>query len=95
MARIGSQNRLLIPNDLTTLIKLEQGKIGVFWDDEQKRLFLDKLENAENQDCIAIRTLDNKNRICLSKDILQLIGADYSSEMAIVLRNKRIYLFKV
>lgn len=94
MAKIGSQNRLLIPRDLTNLLKLH-GKIGIFWDREEKALYLNKLEETNNDFLICIKSLDNKNRISLSQKILKLIEANYSSEFIIALRKKRIYIIKL
>jgi hypothetical protein len=92
MAKMRSQNRLLIPKELTDLIKL-YGKVGVFWDEEEKKIYLNHLEKEE-EFCILVRRIDGKNRICLPDSILSLIKADRTSEFVIGLKNHRIYIFK-
>lgn len=93
MAKIGSQNRLLIPRELTDLLKLS-GKIGVFWDAEEKKIYLSNVENCEQEYCIGIRSIDAKNRIILSEHIIKLIKANRKSEIIVAVKNHRIYIFK-
>lgn len=94
MAKVGSQNRLLIPRDLTQLIHIEEGKIGIYWDKDEKTIYIDNVDETQETYCVAIKTLDNKNRIAISRTILDLIDADFSSKLVIALKNKRIYIFK-
>jgi hypothetical protein len=92
MAKMGSQNRLLIQKELTDLIKLS-GEVGVFWDEKEKKIYLNHLEKEEKF-CILVRHIDSKNRICLPDSVLSLIKADRTSEFVIALKNHRIYIFK-
>ncbi len=92
MARIGSQNRLLIPSELTRLVNLE-GKVGVYWDDALKAIYLSKLD-LENEYYIGSRIIDNKNRIGIQTHFLELLDANVDSEFVIALKNHRIYIFK-
>lgn len=93
MARIGSQGRLLIPKELTDLLKMS-GVIGVFWDEEENKIYLNHKEKSKEEFCIYFRKLDNKNRICLPEHILKMIGADRKSEFVIAVKKQRIYIFK-
>lgn len=95
MAKIGSQNRLLIPRDLTQLTHISEGKVGIYWDKEENTIYIDKCDAIEKDGyCIAVKTLDNKNRIPISRNILELIDADFSSKFVIAVRKKRIYILK-
>lgn len=94
MAKIGSQGRLLIPRDLTDLLKIS-GKVGVFWDEKESKIYLNCLEKSNDEYCICVRTIDNKNRIALPENILKLMNGDRSSKFVIAVRNGRIYIFKV
>ena len=94
MAKIGSQNRLLIPKDLTNLLKID-GRVGIFWDNNEKKIYLDSLDNNQANFCICVRNLDNKNRICIPDNILSLIEADRTSKFVIAVKKHRIYIFKV
>ena len=92
MAKVRSQNRLLIPRDLTHFLKIEEGEVKLYWDNEEKGIYI---TNEEQEDfLVGIRTLDNKNRVPISRTILGLIGADVSSELVIAVKKKRIYIFK-
>ena len=92
MAKVGSQNRLLIPRDLTHFLNIEEGEVKLYWDNEEKGIYI---TNKEQEDfLVGIRTLDNKNRIPISRTILGLIGANVSSELVIAVKKKRIYIFK-
>lgn len=92
MAKVGSQSRLLIPQDLTKLAKIEQGEIGIFWDENLNTIYISNFMNRDHDYLVSIRKLDNKNRIVVSQNILDLIGANYSSELVIGLRRGRIYI---
>ncbi|MBO5478175.1 MAG: hypothetical protein J6A04_00350 [Clostridia bacterium] len=93
MAKIGSQNRLLIPKELTDLLKIS-GTVGIFWDEAEKKIYLNHIEKCEEEFCICVRNIDNKNRICLPNNILSLIGANRKSEFVIAVKKYRIYIFK-
>ena len=92
MAKIGSQNRLLIPRELTQLLEIEEGEIKLYWDNEEKAIYLTNIEQEDYY--VGARTLDNKNRIPISQNILGLIGVNVSSELVIAVKKKRIYIFK-
>lgn len=93
MAKIGSQNRLLIPTELTSLLGMS-GTVGIFWDEEEKKIYLNHLNKKNEEFCIITRKIDNKNRICIPDNVLELINASRTSKFVIAVKKHRIYIFK-
>lgn len=94
MATIDREGRLSIPKELTSLLGLS-GEVGIFWDEEENKIYLNHLEKKEEEYCVSIRTIEGKNRICIPDYVLKLISATQKSKFVIAVKKHRLYILKV
>ena len=92
MAKMDTKNRLQIPSSLINELHLSS-KVGIFWDTDEKSIYLSDLTDCSNEFCLEVRHLDSKKRVTISERLLNLIDSDYSSLFVIALRKNRIYIF--
>ena len=95
MTKLDSQHRILIPMELLISVSLDAlKKVSLNYDSENNSIYLDSPDPKELTCCVSIRALDEKNRIALPRNILELIEADYTSKFIVYVRYGRIHISK-
>ena len=92
MARISNNHRLQIPTSLINQLHLNGKVVGIFWDANEKSIYISDLVDSSDEYCLGIRSLDIKNRIYIPEKILELIDSK-DALFVIALKGNRIYIF--
>lgn len=96
MSILDNQHRILIPKDLLDIVSIPLDiNVSINYDFDTNSLYLDLFNLSSAISCVGLRKIDSKGRIIMSKNLLELIDANYTSKLIVYVRYERIHISKL